>query len=304
MAPEQIEHPSDVDHRADIYALGVVFYQMLTGELPDKELQSPSKKVHIDVRLDEIVLKAMEINPEQRYQQASVMKTRVDGLRPSANIQAHSQSSHQTDGSAHGATGDARTDSFAITSFILGICSLILWPLTAVLAIVFGHISRFRMRKNDALTGNGLALAGLSLGYFFLIVFAFVTVAFFGPRSFHDASNDAYGEALDSQLRAADDTTRFEAADAEAHGNDQSLSEIEFIGEVRKTGRMPIQHESSLLDVVAAAGGWTANGDFQKIRITIPGSPESQTHDINAILNGDAVNPVIAPGSVIEIPVK
>ncbi len=80
MAPEQIEHPSDVDHRADIYALGVVFYQMLTGELPDKDLQAPSRKLHIDVRLDEIVLKALEKNPEQRYQQASVMGTRVETI--------------------------------------------------------------------------------------------------------------------------------------------------------------------------------------------------------------------------------
>jgi hypothetical protein len=87
MAPEQLEHPSEVDHRADIYALGVVFYQMLTGQLPGLDLQAPSRKVHIDVRLDEIVLKAMEKNPEQRYQQASVMKTRVDGLRTSAPAQ-------------------------------------------------------------------------------------------------------------------------------------------------------------------------------------------------------------------------
>ena len=36
MAPEQREHPTEVDHRADIYSLGVVFYQMLTGELPGK----------------------------------------------------------------------------------------------------------------------------------------------------------------------------------------------------------------------------------------------------------------------------
>ena len=36
MAPEQVEHPQAVDHRADIYSLGVVFYQMLTGELPGK----------------------------------------------------------------------------------------------------------------------------------------------------------------------------------------------------------------------------------------------------------------------------
>jgi serine/threonine protein kinase len=80
MAPEQIEHPSEVDHRADIYALGVVFYQMLTGELPGKDLQAPSKKVHIDVRLDEVVLRALEKKPELRYQQASLLKTQVETI--------------------------------------------------------------------------------------------------------------------------------------------------------------------------------------------------------------------------------
>ena len=54
MAPEQVEHPQQVDHRADIYSLGVVFYQMLTGELPIGRFAPPSKKVQIDVRLDEV----------------------------------------------------------------------------------------------------------------------------------------------------------------------------------------------------------------------------------------------------------
>lgn len=81
MAPEQIDHPSEVDHRADIYALGVVFYQMLTGELPGKNLQAPSRKVHIDVRLDEIVLRAMEKQPELRYQTAHEFRTIVDGFQ-------------------------------------------------------------------------------------------------------------------------------------------------------------------------------------------------------------------------------
>jgi serine/threonine protein kinase/Flp pilus assembly protein TadD/photosystem II stability/assembly factor-like uncharacterized protein len=80
MSPEQITAPGEVDHRADIYALGVVFYQMLTGELPGKTIAPPSTKVQIDVRLDEVVLRALENNPELRYQQVSVLKTEVETI--------------------------------------------------------------------------------------------------------------------------------------------------------------------------------------------------------------------------------
>lgn len=80
MAPEQFEHPKDVDRRADIYSLGVVFYQMLTGELPIGRFAPPSKKVQIDVRLDEVVLRALEQEPEHRYQQASEIKTRLESI--------------------------------------------------------------------------------------------------------------------------------------------------------------------------------------------------------------------------------
>jgi len=78
MAPEQIEHPQEVDHRADIYSLGVVFYEMLTGELPIGLFAPPSKKVHVDVRLDEIVLHTLEKEPGRRYQYASEIKTDVE----------------------------------------------------------------------------------------------------------------------------------------------------------------------------------------------------------------------------------
>jgi predicted Ser/Thr protein kinase len=80
MAPEQLERPQEVDHRADIYSLGVVLYEMLTGELPLGRFAPPSAKVQIDVRLDEVVLRTLENKPERRYQHASDLKTELENI--------------------------------------------------------------------------------------------------------------------------------------------------------------------------------------------------------------------------------
>ena len=117
MAPEQVEHPLDVDHRADIFSLGVVFYELLTGELPLGKFPLPSKKVQIDVRLDEVVLRALEKEPALRYSQASELKTQVETIAGESHSAQASSVSPRT----------AQIRPSAITTYIAaGLCCIAL----------------------------------------------------------------------------------------------------------------------------------------------------------------------------------
>ena len=77
MAPEQLERSGTVDHRADLYSLGVVFYEMLTGKTPMGNFQLPSKSKAMDSRIDSVVMRSLAREPEQRFQQAHEIKTQL-----------------------------------------------------------------------------------------------------------------------------------------------------------------------------------------------------------------------------------
>ncbi|GHT21026.1 hypothetical protein FACS189419_01260 [Planctomycetales bacterium] len=78
MAPEQHDSPETVDHRADIFSLGVVFYELLTGELPRGSFPPPSANTPVSTKIDGIVLKALKKNREQRQQTAFELKTEIE----------------------------------------------------------------------------------------------------------------------------------------------------------------------------------------------------------------------------------
>ena len=80
IAPEQLANTSAVDHRADIYSLGVMFYEMLTGELPRINFVPPSRKIAVDPRVDRVVERSLKDSPDERYQQASEVKRDVERI--------------------------------------------------------------------------------------------------------------------------------------------------------------------------------------------------------------------------------
>ena len=78
IAPETMSPGVPVDHRADLYAVGVMLYNMLTGEVPRGMFKLPSQKAGSDPRFDEIVVKAVQTELIERYQSATEIRRDLD----------------------------------------------------------------------------------------------------------------------------------------------------------------------------------------------------------------------------------
>jgi serine/threonine protein kinase len=136
MAPEQMRGSHTIDHRADIYSLGVVFYELLTGELPIGRFEAPSEKLQVDVRLDQVVLRTLASDPDRRYQHASDVQHDVQQISGAVPLTS-SNSGEMSPGPAHGSQVGS---SVRLLLMIVGN----LWLLAAVALLLGKKVARTR----------------------------------------------------------------------------------------------------------------------------------------------------------------
>ncbi|MBK8039501.1 MAG: SUMF1/EgtB/PvdO family nonheme iron enzyme [Verrucomicrobiaceae bacterium] len=156
-APEQFDPKANIDHRADIYALGVMIYQMITGQLPRGVWKPPSQRAEISPQWDDIVSRAMQSDPSDRYQHASDIKTDVSSIPLAAKSDAGTPARKESAaaGKPRSREANARSTSKSRTPLLFGIIS------TGVVIVMAGLFFRNQGERRIGTALKNLEIAKL-----------------------------------------------------------------------------------------------------------------------------------------------
>jgi predicted Ser/Thr protein kinase len=174
MAPEQLERPNDVDHRADIYSLGVVFYELLTGELPIGRFDPPSATTPVGARVDQVVMRTLEKDRGKRQQSAGELKTEIESVAgspgqgavpPAMGAGMGSVPSAMGVGSATQVLAPARISRQAVVAASLAWLAVLLTVGPLVVAMAFGDGFGWRAILFLGFPGMMIGLVGTILGW-------------------------------------------------------------------------------------------------------------------------------------------
>jgi serine/threonine protein kinase len=83
-APEVVNSPRSVDHRADIFSLGVILHELLTGRLPAEDPRPASVICRCDHRFDAIIRRATDPIPANRYSSAHEIERELRSITTAA----------------------------------------------------------------------------------------------------------------------------------------------------------------------------------------------------------------------------
>ncbi len=125
-APEVVSHPHSVDYRADIFSVGVLLHELLTGHLPAEDPRPASVIARCDPRFDAIIRKATQPLPAARYSSAkeiaddlqAIASARVPRV-PHAPAAPGHRSAPRVRGHVHGRTVAKKSSGSGFLVFLI-----------------------------------------------------------------------------------------------------------------------------------------------------------------------------------------